>query len=482
MVRSFKHETAMPKTTEHLSAPNQDSPVGYAQLLSYFFPELVTATLLYIGLEIIDFRFIACTDVALCNAAQLPSNQLFHLITKIAEGFSVGMVIICGQYNGAHEYHRTGKALSDTFWTTALIGFIISLLMYVSALAIYAFYGLPQEIIDLGVPYTRIRSLGVFFSFIFFALIGFLRGIKNTKTPMLLFLTGGAVFLFFDYCLIFGACGFPALGLQGSALASVIQYAVMLTGALVYIITNREYSKYAINLFSPIKWSNVRDLIHLSWPIMIDKASIALCPLWLIKMLSFAAKTTSIPTKHLLFDSYAVLRIMERVGILPAVAFAQVITFLVSNDYKIHHFKAIRSNIRRVLLISAALVGFFTFIFCLAPCFFLEILGKGKAYNDFISYSLPYIAILVFFDVLQLILSASLRGAADVRTVMWTRIAVTSLFFVPLAFIITILPVNNLLVKFILLYASVHLSYALMGLVYLFRFKSGAWKRQSIKG
>lgn len=457
------------------------SSVGLKKLFSYFLPELVTATLLYIGLEIIDFRFIACTNITSCNAALGVTNQLFHLITKIAEGFSVGMVIMCGQYNGAHQYHRTGKTVSDAFWATAVTGGAIALLLYLCAHGIYAFYEMPQEIIDLGVPFLRIRALGVFFSFVFFALIGFLRGVKNTKTPMFLFIIGAAVFLFFDYVLIFGKWGFPAMGLRGSAIATVLQYGVMLVGALIYVLSKPEHRKYGIKLFTSVKWSNIKDLIHLSWPVMIDKASFALCPIWLVKMLAIIAKTTTPATSHVLFDSFVVLRQMERVGILPAVAFAQVITFLVSNDYKIHNFTAIRKNIRKVLIISALLVGFFTFMFCMQPRFFLHILGKEKAFNDFIAYSLPSIAILMFFDVLQLILAASLRGAADVQAVMWARMVITALFFFPLAYGITLIQTDNLLFKFILLYGSVHFSYAMMSLVYLIRLKSGNWKKQSIE-
>ena len=86
----------------------------------------------------------------------------------------------------------------------------------------------------------------------------------------------------------------------------------------------------------------------------------------------------------------------------------------------------------------------------------------------------------MFFDVLQLILSASLRGAADVQAVMWARMVVAGLFFIPLAYIIAMLNIDNLLLKFILLYGSVHISYAMMGFIYLIRFRSGAWKKQTL--
>ena len=456
-------------------------PIGLRKLFSYFFPELVTATLLYIGLEIIDFRFIACISEPSCTSTLAVTNQLFHFITKVAEGFGVGMVIMCGQYNGAHEYHKTGKTVADAFWTTALTGGIIATALYLGAHAVYAFYEVPQEIIDLGVPFMRIRAIGVFFSFIFMALIGFLRGIKNVKVPMFLFLLGGAVFLFFDYALIFGKWGFPALGLKGSALATVLQYAVMTITALIYIVKEPEHRKYAIQLFSTVNWSNIKDLINLSWPVMIDKASFALCPIWLTKMLGVTAKLTTLSTGRMILDSYAVLRILERVGILPALAFAQVITFLVSNDYKVHNFATIKKNIKKVLVISTILVGLFTFFFCLFPTSFLTVLGKRKAFNEFIAYSLPYIAILICFDVLQLILSAALRGAGDVKAVMWARMVASGLFFIPLAYTISILPIENILIKFILLYGSVHLSYALMSLIYIIRFKSGIWRKQSIE-
>ena len=247
---------------------------------------------------------------------------------------------------------------------------------------IFAFYEVPQNIITLGIPYLRIRTIGVFFSFIFFALIGFLRGIKNTKAPMVLFLLGGVIFVVLDYVLIFGAWGMAPLGLRGSAIATVVQYGVMLIAALLYIFNNPEYRKYGISLFSAVTWTNVRDLVHLSWPVMIDKGSFALCYIWLFKMIACAGAASR--DGGILVESATFLRQMERIGILPAVAFAQVITFLVSNDYKIHHFASIKKNIKKVLVVSSLLVGLFILLFCLFPEFFLTLLGKKTAFNDFI--------------------------------------------------------------------------------------------------
>ncbi len=441
-------------------------------------------SILYIGLEIINFSFLACTDVALCNATLFISNSLFHFITKVAEGFSIGLVIMCGQYNGAQEYKKAGQVLADAFWTTTLVGALVACAIYFGAHTIYAFYNVPQEIVQLGVPYMQVRAIGVFFTFVFLAIVGFLRGIKNPKIPMTFFILGAITYLIFDYALIFGAWGFPEMGLKGSAFATVIQFGVMLTAAIIYIMFNKEVRPYSISLFrnNPFtkeRFANIKDLIHVSWPIMIDKASLAIIPIWLNKMISCTSHLTA--NGNMVYESLTVLKTMERVGILPALAFAQVITYLVSNDYKAHKFDIIKNNVKKVLIFACAMAGTFTFIFYLRPHFFLWILNKPSAYNDLIKYTLPIIALLITFDVLQLILAAALRGAADVKTVMMTRLIIAFLVFIPLCYGISLLPIKSLLIKFLLLYASVHISLAFMGIIYIIRFKSGVWKKQTIK-
>lgn len=466
-----------------MNKPKAAPAIRTSTLMSYFIPELITTGILYIGLEIINFSFIACTNIALCNATLFISASLFHLLIKIAEGFSTGLVIMCGQYNGSEEYTKAGRVLSDAFWTTTIVGVFLSTLIYCGAHAIYSFHDVPQEIIDLGVPYLKIRSLGIVLAFTYLAIVGFLRGIKNPKMPMIFFIIGAVAYLFFDYALIFGAWGFPQMGLNGSAIASVIQYSVMLTAALIYIVYEKSLHKYQISIFSENPFSlhkiaHVRNLVHLSWPVMVDKASLAIVPIWLNKMISSTTLLTA--NSSMVYDSLTVLKTMERIGILPALAFAQVITYLVSNDYKTLHFRTIKRNIKKVLICASVATMLFTMLFFLWPHFFLKLLNKPDVYNDLIVYTLPVIALLILFDVLQLILAGALRGAADVKTVMMTRLVVTALF-IPLSYGISVLPISHLLIKFVLLYASVHISLALMGLMYIIRFKSGTWKKLSIE-
>lgn len=468
--------------TKHTSPAAAPEALPTSTLLSYFIPELITATIVYILLDFINFRLIACTNIAMCNATVYVTNSLVHLLIKLAEGFSIGLVIICGQHNGAREFKKSGRVFSNALQLSAIIGGLVSLGLYVGAPLIYSLYDVPPAIANLGIPYLQTRSLGVFFLFLYYPFIGFLRGMKNPTLPMIFFAIGAVAFLFFDYALIFGAWGFPELGLYGSAIAHVIQYGVMLLAALIAFLWQADLHHYGINFLLPLRPSSVKELLHISIPVMLDKASLALGPIWLNKMIGCVARCAPPATSELLFNSLTILKTTERIGLLPAIAFAQVITYVVSNDYRVGHFTTIRLNISKVLTWASGLVLSMLILFNFFPGFFLGVLGVQNPLNDYTLATLKLLVVIALFDIFQLILAASLRGAADVRYVMLTRVIAASCFLLPFSYLVMWLPFDNIFVKFMILYASLHMSKALMVGSYIKRFLGTAWKKQSLQG
>lgn len=75
--------------------------------------------------------------------------------------------------------------------------------------------------------------------------------------------------LVFNYAFVFGNIGAPALGLEGSALASVLTACVQLASYVVAILTDRRLRRYRIfgNWWRP-EWSRLRELIRLGAPVM----------------------------------------------------------------------------------------------------------------------------------------------------------------------------------------------------------------------
>ncbi len=280
---------------------------------------------------------------------------------------------------------------------------------------------------------------------------------------MILFAIGSFVFIFFDYCLIFGKLGFPKLGLQGSAVSYLIQYAVMLFCAFSFIFYFSFHKKYEINIFAGVSsWQDVFKLLAISLPIVIDKAIMAWAYIWLSKLLSSIG--------HHALANFAVIKLMERMAFVPAVAFSQVITFLVSNDIGNERWTDIKANISKVLILASGMVALLLCIGSLYAEQIVHIIDRNKEFGGLAQAVFPALSILVFFDLLQLILSGALRGACDVQTVMLTRLCVICFYFVPVSYALSRLPISSDALKFFLIYGSFFIGNALMSIVYIKRF------------
>ena len=451
-----------------------DHGEGYARLMRYFIPEFISAFLLYSLPFLIDSYFISQLGSTETYATLGATNNFIHFIMKVAESMSVGTVIMTGQFNGMHAYERAGRSLRDSFWVTVFVGFSCSVFLYAAAYYIYVWYGLEGEMLVLGVPFLKTRAIGLFFMFLSMAFIGFLRGIKNTKAPMMIFVIGSIIFVLFDYLLIFGNWGFPALGLQGSAIASIIQYAAFFLLAYGYVLYNPAYRKYQVNLWRGVlDLSYIRKLLVLSWPIILDKATMSWALIWLCKMIN--------PMGPAAIAAFCVVKDIERFAFLPAIAFAQVITFLASNDAGIHEWESIKSNIKKVCFLASIMVVILLLFFSLNPEPIIHFFDKKGEFTALAAHALPILSVLVSFDLVQLILSGALRGSGNVKVVMYVRLAICCGYFVPLSFLLSHLQVDVTL-KFILVYGSFYVGNAFMSIAYINRLRSEEWKMPSLKG
>jgi MATE family multidrug resistance protein len=443
---------------------------SYKSILHYFGPEFITNLIVYVLPMVLDAWFISELQSTQTYIALGTTNTVLHLVTKIAEAFAVGTVVLVGVHNGAGDYENAGRALRDSFWTTCVVGIFIASCLWMFARNIYVWYGFEQAVVDLSVPFMHLRAISVFIMFMYFSFVGFLRGIKDTKTPMFIYICGMILFVVFDYLLIFGECGFPALGLQGSAIASIIQNVVMLILIVAHMFLHPANGQYGITLFSSLDNPvEVWRLIKVSTPVILDKAIVAIAYIWLCKMMSSLGSCG--------LAAFCVVKDMERIAILPAIACAQVITFLISNSIGAHQFSKVKTNIKKVVLVAIIAVTAIIAVIMISPKAVISLFDKKGEFTDLAVRAFPFLSALMFFDLLQIILSAALRGTGDVRVVMFTRLCICFGFFIPLSWFLSRIPMQNESLQFMLVYGSFYVGSAMMSVCYIYRFRSGGWKK-----
>ena len=72
----------------------------------------------YSLLSLFDAKLIADLNTTSMYATLGVTSTLTHFITKVAEGISVGTIVLCGQYNGQRNFKQVGVAAMSSLWTT----------------------------------------------------------------------------------------------------------------------------------------------------------------------------------------------------------------------------------------------------------------------------------------------------------------------------------------------------------------------------
>lgn len=446
---------------------------SYREIFSYWLPEFITSMIIVAVPLLIDAYLIASLKSLTTYGALGIASGFLHVIGKAAEAIPVASVAMIGRHNGAKEYEKCGERLGDSFWTAFILGAFQFLIILFFAAEFFRSLQTPEDMIIAGTPYLKLKALGMLLVFTFQAFVGFLRGVKNTRAPMFVNIFGIAIFVFFDYALIKGAWGFPEMGLLGSALATLIQHIAMITAVGWYLSTNADYKKYfKVAFYSVFNLKRIGHLLNLSWPIMIDKGSLALAYVWLAKMIN--------PMGVAAICTFDVIKNLERFSFLPAIAFAQVVTFLVSNRLGAKDPDGALADIKKVLIFTSGIILVILTVLCIYSRYFISLFDPLNKFTDFATPLVPILSVMVVFDFIQLILAAALRGAGDVKSVMWGRALSCAFVFVPLAYLGSHVPIENTSIRFLLTYGALYVNTAVMGIFFLWRIRSRAWQRIKI--
>lgn len=439
------------------------------KIIQYWAPEAASAACIVFLPIIVDLLFVAKLNSTQTYSAIGMSSNLIHSLIKLSEAISISGIATMGRYNGASKFHECGKTFFDSLAASGILGVIQFLVVGMSAGPFMRWIEAPDAVRYMAVPFIKIQAMAIFFAFTYMAFIGFFKAIKDTRTPFIINILGIILFLFLDYSLIFGKFGFPAVGYLGSAIASTTRYFFMTTLCIILLISRKQYSKY-FN-FEPIVIhpKNVFSLVKMSLPIMADKTALTFSYIWLAKMIA--------PLGVCAIASIDSVKNIERLSYIPAMAFAQIITFIVSNNLGTGEFKTAQRNILKILFLSFLCTYTCLIIACYKSAWLLSFLDPKRNFSASACIILKNICPMIFFDLIQMTLAGALRGAGDVKTVMMTRFFACSFVFMPISYLIRKFANFGLETKITMIYGSLYLSTMVMAIVFLMRIRGTAWRQ-----
>ncbi len=150
------------------------------------------------------------------------ANQITFLLILFLFGVSSGASIFTAQYWGKKDMTNIKRVMGIGLASSMTVALLFFLVSFPGAALILSIFSTDPEVIELGGSYLRIVAISFPMMAISFTCSSVMRSITRVKLPM--FVSAGALLLntLLNYLLIFGHFGFPALGIRGAAIATLI--------------------------------------------------------------------------------------------------------------------------------------------------------------------------------------------------------------------------------------------------------------------
>lgn len=335
-------------------------------------------------------QLIGMTDTAFMGrvgevelGASAIAGVYYMTFYMIAFGFSLGAQIIMGRRNGAGDYDQIGPIFYKG--TYFLLGVALVLFFgsrFVSPFLLDRFIDSPH-VYEAAMSYIHWRVYGFFFAFVAVMFRAFFVGTTQTKTLTLNSVVMVLSNVVFNYVLVFGKLGFPAMGIAGAAIGSSLAELVSVIFFIVYTRLHIDVKRYGLNRFGLRGGESLRHILSVSvWTMIQNFVSMSTWFLFFIAV------------EHLGERSLAITNIIRNVSALPfmiVITFASTCSTLISNLIGAGETHYVRGTLNQCVRMAYLFEFPLLLLFVLFPTYILRIYTDMP---DLVAASIPSLFVL----------------------------------------------------------------------------------------
>lgn len=156
-------------------------------------------------------------------AALALAASVLGVVTALCNFLAYGTTAQVARLHGAGQRARAGVYAAQALWLSLGLGVLVAGLVVLLAHPLVVLLGGEGETADLAARYLRISAIGLPAALLALGGQGYLRGIADLRTPLVILAIANAVNAVLEVLLVYGL----GTGLDGSALGTVIAQAGM---------------------------------------------------------------------------------------------------------------------------------------------------------------------------------------------------------------------------------------------------------------
>lgn len=222
------------------------------------------------SLHIVDGMMVSGLGDAAYSAV-MQANRYTFVCQLFVFGTASGGAIFFSQFWGAGDIPRMRHSMGLALSLSLLVSMLFSLAGMLFPRAIIACFLRPGESFELAVGYLRIVAPGYLLMGITIVYASCLKAGEKTYIPMLAGLASIAVNTCFNYVLIYGKLGFPALGVQGAAIATVLSQGVALLINLAFAYGKKLPAGASVHQMLSKDRAFIAKFLKTVWPVVVNE-------------------------------------------------------------------------------------------------------------------------------------------------------------------------------------------------------------------
>ncbi len=195
-------------------------------------------------------------------------NQMQAVVQMFIAGIEGAILILSAQYWGRKDTASIRKVVSIGTKFAFGVGLVITLAAVLFPSAIIGLFTKESGVVAEGAVYLQI----VGFTYLFFAIsqvmIASMRSVETAKIGLYISIMALVVNVSLNYILIFGKLGFPALGVKGAAIATLISRVLEMSVSVGYVFAVDKKLRFGFRDLLHTDGRLLRDFLRYGLPVI----------------------------------------------------------------------------------------------------------------------------------------------------------------------------------------------------------------------
>lgn len=235
--------------------------IVWASMLESFLVALVT---LFDGIQVAVLGNEANAAVTICK-------QPYFILIAIISSLNIAVSAVIARRKGSNEVEKANRTMHFALITSMVFSLILSTIFVLFARPICLFMQAEEDTLPLAITYLSILSIGFIFNALRMTINACQKGIGKTHISMFSNIIANVVNVFLNYVLITGKFRFPALGIAGAAIATVVSNFVACIISFLSLLREKDFLKFHLSRLFSFQKEIIYPVFHLLPAVLIEQ-------------------------------------------------------------------------------------------------------------------------------------------------------------------------------------------------------------------